>query len=115
MNVRWIILFLLMAAQARAQYGYGHGPSAPSQSETLNTPSAAAQQAIAERQKATAEAARQYQVATWVPTDPYRLIGTNVFYARSPGWFQVSGNIVERRTNGTVVEGYFGSPFQDYP
>src|SRR5206468_6657216 len=87
----------------------------PSQSDTMKNPSAASQQAIAERQRANAEAARQYQSAVWAPTDPYRMVGTNLYLARSPGWFQLSGNIIERRTNAVVVEGYFGLPFQDYP
>jgi len=116
MKLHLICLCALVAIHAPAQMGYGSRPPAgPSQSDVLNNPSAAAQQAIAERQRANAEAARQYQYATWVPTDPYRLIGTNVYAARSPGWFQVSGNIVERRTNGMVIEGYYGLPYQDYP
>ncbi|HXF09448.1 MAG TPA: hypothetical protein VN625_01600 [Desulfuromonadaceae bacterium] len=66
---------------------------------------------ISESKQQQRQAEIKWQQDHWQPKDPYRKIGTNIFYAKSEGWCLIIGTIVQYRSNSIVIEGQYGRPF----
>jgi TPR repeat protein len=47
------------------------------------------------------------------PKDPWRMLDGKVCCAKDQGWLQFSGNILEVKANGIMIEGDFGPPLEN--
>ena len=47
------------------------------------------------------------------PKDPWRMLDGKVCCAKDQGWFQFSGNVLEVKANGILLDGEIGHPFEN--